>query len=110
MHRRTVLKGLVAACAATGLVPARRARAGRVHKVEIREFVFAPARLTVAPGDQITWTNRDVVPHTATASDESWDTGLLEQGQSKTLTIAEGLQIRYFCRYHPSMKAELVID
>ena len=109
MQRRTVLTGLVAAVAATSLVPSNRAMAGRVHQIEIRDFAFVPTRLKVAPGDEVTWINRDVVPHTATASDESWDTGSLDQGQSTTLTIAEGMQARYFCRFHPSMVAELVI-
>ncbi len=110
MHRRTLLKRLVAAGAATGLAPSSRVLAGRAHRVEIKAFAFVPARLKVAPGDEITWINRDVVPHTATAADESWDTGTLDQGQSATLTVSEGMQVRYLCAHHPSMVAELVLD
>ncbi|MEM1197897.1 MAG: plastocyanin/azurin family copper-binding protein [Pseudomonadota bacterium] len=110
MHRRTVLKGLVAAGAATGLAPSSPVLAGHAHGVEIKAFGFEPARLKVAPGDEITWTNKDAVPHTATATDESWDTGSLEQGQSATLIVSEGMQMRYLCQHHPSMVAELVFD
>lgn len=71
------------------------------------KFRFSPAVLTVRPGDKITWTNRDIVPHTATSVDGSWDTGHLDKDASHTIEVAEGMNARYFCRYHPSMKARL---
>src|SRR5690606_33036629 len=33
--------------------------------------------LTVSVGDTVSWTNRDAIPHTATASDGSFDSGTL---------------------------------
>lgn len=101
----------MAAVAATGLLPPAQGRAASSvsHEVEIKEFAFAPARLNVALGDKVTWINTDVVPHTATASDESWDSGSLEQGGRKTLVVSEGMGGTYFCRHHPSMTAELEI-
>lgn len=48
---------------------ANRAR----YRVEIKHFKFVPERLTVAPGDTVVWVNLDLVPHTVTAKDESWD-------------------------------------
>ena len=109
MTRRSLLKGLVAAIAASGLLPRGAASAAVEHAVEIKAFKFVPARLKVAPGDKIIWRNADVVPHTATASDESWDAGSMEQGQNQTLVVSPGMQTQYFCRHHPSMVAELVI-
>lgn len=108
MNRRSVLKGLVAALAASSLWPRSGAMAATHHTVEILEFTFVPQRLKVAPGDKITWINKDIVPHTATALDESWDSGSLEQGQRQTLTVSDGMRGTYFCRHHPSMVAELV--
>ena len=109
MTRRNLIRGLVAALAASGLLPRGSAMAASEHEVEIKGFAFVPARLQVAPGDKVTWINSDVVPHTATASDESWDSGSLEQGQSRTLTVSDAMRGSYFCRHHPSMVAELVI-
>jgi len=79
------------------------------HVVEIRNLEFTPKDLVVAPGDTITWVNYDLVPHTVTADDESWDSGLVgAQGQWQTVVQAD-THTTYFCRYHPSMTARLRI-
>lgn len=120
MNRRYFLLGSVAALAATELVVlnvhARDAEATSSpnarptnHVVEIKGFKFAPATLAVRPGDTITWINRDIAPHTATALDKSWDTGLLKRGEQKTLTVKPGFSPAYFCLFHPVMKASLTI-
>ena len=57
-------------------VPAQR------HVVAMRDFEFEPAQLVVAPGDTVVWINRDVVPHTATGSNEPWDSGTLQEAAS----------------------------
>lgn len=79
------------------------------HVVEIRNLEFTPKELTVAPGDTITWINYDFVPHTVTADDESWDSGLIKaEGQWQTVVQTDMLTT-YFCQYHPTMKAGLLI-
>lgn len=83
--------------------------APREHIVEIRAFKFVPAVLTVKTGDRIKWINRDIAPHTATAADQSWDTGELVKDASRTLTVEKNFAGTYFCRFHPSMKAALKI-
>ena len=79
------------------------------HVVEIRDLEFTPKELVVTPGDTITWINYDIVPHTVTADDESWDSGLVNaQGQWQIVVKAD-MNATYFCRYHPSMTAGLRI-
>lgn len=79
------------------------------HIVEIRNLEFIPKELVVAPGDTIIWINHDIIPHTVTAGDESWDSDLVEaEGQWQTIVKAN-MHETYFCRYHPSMKAKLRI-
>jgi len=79
------------------------------HQVVIKAFKFEPTLLKIKAGDSITWLNKDIVPHTATASDESWDTGIIEKNQSKAITFSESSTSSYFCLYHPMMKAGLEI-
>lgn len=79
------------------------------HVVEIRNIEFTPKELTVAPGDTITWTNYDFVPHTVTADDESWDSGLIEAEGKWQTVVKANMTTNYFCRYHPTMKAGLQI-
>lgn len=78
-----------------------------VRTVEIREMRFRPARLDVAPGDSVVWVNRDVVPHTATASNGAWDSGTLGRGERWTLVVEEGGSIEFVCRFHPTMRGRL---
>ena len=49
-------------------------------------------------------------PHTATADDESWDTGILQQGESASLVFGGSERVEsYFCAVHPSMKASFEV-
>ncbi len=82
---------------------------GQTHIVEIRDFVFAPERIEVRPGDRITWINRDIAPHTATADDGSWDSGELRRDEEWQMTVEAGMKTDYYCRFHPMMKARLAI-
>jgi len=78
------------------------------HTVEIRGMEFHPAVLTVAAGDTVVWVNRDIVPHTATATGRTkWDTGQLTQGQTgRYIAHARGTA-RYACTFHPTMHGTL---
>jgi len=79
------------------------------HVVEIRNLEFIPKELKAAPGDTITWINYDLVPHTVTADDESWDSGLIgAQGQWQTVVKGD-MHATYLCRYHPYMTGRLQI-
>ena len=77
------------------------------HNVEIQDFSFIPEIIEARIGDRISWTNRDIAPHTATADNESWDTGTLEKDQQATITVYKDMVLTYFCRHHPSMTANI---
>lgn len=79
------------------------------HKIAIKSFQFEPEEISIKVGDTVTWTNFDIVPHTATAKDGSWDTETLETGQSMQIIVTEGMDRAYFCVFHPHMKASLRI-
>lgn len=73
--------------------------------VMIQNFAFQPKDITVKVGTKITWTNMDTAPHTATASDGSFDTGNLTTGQSASVTFTKAGDYAYFCAVHPKMTA-----
>lgn len=77
------------------------------HLIEIRGFEYEVLQAVPKPGDTVTWINRDIAPHTATAIDGSWSTSELKQGESETITVTVDMQADYHCRYHPSMKSAL---
>jgi plastocyanin len=93
--------------AATWSAPAPPAP--RRHVVEIRGFEYRPAALRIAPGDTVVWVNRDVVPHTASATKGDWDSGSIPpEGSWRRVFTAEG-PASYLCALHPTMKAELTV-
>lgn len=108
--RRAVLSNSMAVITVMAFGSGRSSAAGPVeHAVSITGFKFVPETITVAPGDRITWTNNDIVPHTATAMDKSWDTGTIAKGKSKSLIVGGDYHADYFCRFHPKMKARAVL-
>lgn len=84
------------------------ATAGK-NAVTIQNFSFAPATLTVKVGENVTWTNQDSVGHSATADDNSFDTGVFAQGQSKSIAFSKAGTYTYHCSVHPNMKATIVV-
>ena len=79
------------------------------HKVDIADFTYSVKRLSVEIGDTVEWINNDIVPHTATAKNEAWDTGLIAPRASVLLEIKSGMSGEYYCTYHPMMWATLVV-
>lgn len=78
--------------------------------VSIQNFAFSPATLHVKVGDKVTWTNKDSVGHSATADDGSFDTGVLAQGKSGSVTFKRAGTYTYHCSIHPNMKGTIVVE
>jgi plastocyanin len=78
--------------------------------ISIQEFSYTPAVLVVKAGTIVTWTNNDAIAHSATADDGSFDTGLLEKGQSGSVTLNEAGEYTYHCSVHPNMTGKIVVE
>jgi plastocyanin len=82
---------------------------GENHVVEIANFAFAPAKLTIKTGDTVTFINKDPVKHTATADDSSFDTGLIGQDKEVQIAFDKAGEFSYFCAPHPAMKGSVIV-
>ncbi len=81
-----------------------------VQTVSIQNFSFGGAT-TVSPGEQITVSNVDSAPHTMTANDGSFDTGILNSGSTATLTMPTTPgTYQFFCSLHPSMVSTITVQ
>ena len=78
-----------------------------VHVVEMRGLQFQPQRVDVALGDTVVWVNHDVVPHTSTALDHAWASGLIASDSSWRAVVTQPGVHRYFCTLHTNMRAEI---
>jgi plastocyanin len=63
-------------------------------------------------GTVVTWTNSDVVAHTATATNPqgAFNSGNLNTGQSYSFTFDTAGTYDYFCSYHPFMKGTIIVE
>ncbi|MBI5285021.1 MAG: cupredoxin family copper-binding protein [Chloroflexi bacterium] len=83
---------------------------GADRTIDIRDFAFRPAKLEIPAGARVTFTNHDGAPHTATAKDESWDTGVLQDGGASTLSFYRRGEFPYYCKLHPEMEGRLLVE
>ncbi|HEX3974699.1 MAG TPA: cupredoxin family copper-binding protein [Solirubrobacteraceae bacterium] len=77
--------------------------------VTIADFHFSPAATTIHVGDTITWSNSGPSSHTATASNGSFNTGVLKKGQSASHTFTQPGTFAYVCQIHPFMHGTITV-
>lgn len=97
--------------ATTPATPSAGTASGGAARIVIKDFLFGPASLTVAPGTVVTVLNEDQTPHTATATDsQAFDTGTIAGGKSVTFKApAKAGSYSYICTIHQYMKGTLTV-
>jgi plastocyanin len=81
----------------------------KVHTVALRGMNYLPATVTVNVGDTVVWKNEDIVPHTATARNKSFDSGSIEPGGFWRYVANKKGTYFYYCAYHPNTKGKLIV-
>ena len=77
--------------------------------VDIHDHAFDLAQLNIAPGTIVSFVNKDTEPHTATADNELFDTGVLRPGESSWVLFDGSGTVTYHCDLHPDMKGSIVV-
>jgi plastocyanin len=91
--------------AASGDVPA----AGTDVPVSIVDMVYSPATVEVTAGTTVHWTNDDSVIHTVTARDGSFNSGVMQTGDTFSQTFDVPGTYDYFCAIHPLQGGQIVV-
>jgi plastocyanin len=91
------------------LAIAPAAAAPHTYVVVIDKLKFGPLPATLHRGDTIIWVNKDMLRHTATAANHSFDVDLQPGAKGKTVLKSSGT-IPFVCRYHPGMKGVLRVS
>lgn len=78
--------------------------------VAIKEFMFEPRTITIAPGSTVTWRNLDPEPHTVRGADELIRSGALDQDETYSVKFDKPGTYRYGCSIHPQMAATIVVQ
>lgn len=76
--------------------------------VEMKGMGFTPAQVHAHAGDTLVFTNRDFVPHTATARDKSFDSGSIAPDSSWRMVVSKDAD--YYCTFHPNMTGSIKAD
>ena len=77
-------------------------------QITMENLVISPAEASAKVGDTIEWINRDIFAHTATARSGDWDV-MIPPKKTVTSVLKKAGTMEYYCRFHPNMKATLVI-
>jgi plastocyanin len=94
--------------AALAAAPASAMRAGRHYTITIQQLAYGPQPASVRVGDTINWVNADVLRHTATAKDKSFDLDLAPKARAR-VTLHKAGVVQFYCRYHPGMIGHFTI-
>jgi plastocyanin len=96
---------LGAAAPAPSLIPP----SAMAPTVNIDNFTFGPAAITVPIGATVIWTNRDDIPHTVVAVDKSFKSKVLDTDEKFSFTFTKAGNYDYFCSIHPHMTGKVVV-
>ena len=98
-----------AASGTTAAGPTSTAASGGSDSITIQNFKFSPEPLSVNQGSKVTVAILDDgVPHSVTADDGSFDTGIfMKSNGPKTITVSKTGTIKYHCQVHSFMKGTI---
>jgi plastocyanin len=102
-----VLGGVCLLTCAGRLAFSQAAQAG--PEVDVSNFAFAPASLTVAAGATVTWVNHDEEPHTVVSASGDFRSGALDSADKFSFRFDHPGTYKYVCSIHPHMTGTIVV-
>lgn len=79
-------------------------------EVMIKDMVFSIPDVKIKMGESIKWVNTDLVPHTVTAEDKTFDSKTIDPGKSWIYRPRKIGKFSYKCIFHPTMKAAFSVQ
>jgi plastocyanin len=108
---------LVMFLVATGIFAGWQSAKARFRKdapasvnVNIDNFSFGPATITVPVGTRITWINRDDIPHTVVSASGAFKSKVLDTNDKFSFTFSNAGTFEYYCSVHPKMTGKVVVQ
>ena len=82
----------------------------------IKDFLYNPDPLQIAPGTTVTWTQQDIVAHTVTSGSRGlsdagklFDKVVTNPGDTFSFTFRDAGTYPYFCRFHAEMNGTVQV-
>ncbi len=76
-------------------------------EVQIVDFTFYPAEVTIVKGGTVTWSQKDTNAHTVTG--DGFESNKLSQGQTYSHTFNDAGTYDYWCTIHSSMRGKVIV-
>jgi len=117
LRQKTYLAGAVGMAALLAAALPRLTAAGETAvkaaastaTVQIDNFTFTPATLTVAAGTTVTWKNEDDSPHRIGDKDGTFKSAALDTDDTFSHLVATPGVYPYICTIHPYMAGKIVV-
>ena len=110
--RRGWLRAFVGGLAC-GLISAGAGKAVRADPpavaVNIDNFAFSPATITIKSGTVVTWTNRDDIPHVVLVTALKLRSKVMDTDQSFSQRFDGVGSFDYYCALHSHMKGSVIV-
>lgn len=74
------------------------------------EYAFAPYRIRVKAGTEVTWRNNGRMAHTIVAEDGSWTTGTLNPIEVGGVKFDKAGTYTYICKEHPWAYGQIIVE
>ncbi len=104
-----MLRFVVPAVLACGLLGSAVSWSQGVPAVKIDNFTFSPAKLTVMKGTEVTWTNHDDIPHSIVLTPFGVRSHPLDTDGSFAYRFDKAGTFSYICGLHPQMHGQVVV-
>jgi plastocyanin len=116
-HRIALLIGAVGVTSLLAATPPGLTASGKAvaagtansATVNIDNFAFAPATLTVTAGTTVTWKNGDDSPHRIGDKNGMFKSAALDTDDTFSHTFAAPGEYAYICTIHPYMVGKIVV-
>lgn len=110
LSRAILLAALAGGLSSSTLAATPQANPSPEVAIQIDNFSFSPATVTVPVGTTVRWTNRDDIPHTVVSDDKAFKSKALDTDEDFTYTFNKPGTYSYFCSIHPKMTAKVVVQ
>jgi plastocyanin len=77
--------------------------------VDIKNFAFSPAMITVTAGSTVVWTNADSIQHDITFDGGSIASSVLNHNDTFSHTFPTAGTYQYICSIHPFMHGTVIV-
>jgi len=78
-------------------------------EVKIDNFSFGPKTLTVSVGTEVTWINRDDIPHNIVSTDGVFESKVRDTNETFSYKFVNPGTYPYYCSLHPKMTGKIVV-